>query len=173
MSHLNIDWRKSKARKIIIGDLQDGVLPLDENELSAGEAWQVLYCHIAEFAKVPFTQFRDRLRDHRAQFQRALNRAVDEEAAMMRDRQLHPRQTHNIHGEPVFDMSDAKAFLREDVENGLHHIMSAVDLRESRPVYQIFKLEKFRERISQEVRRQKFINYLEEKRAKNRMRTPI
>jgi ribosomal protein S21 len=39
-------------------------------------------------------------------------------------------------------------------------------LQESRPEYKGFKRDKFKDRIHQEVRRQKFINYLDSKRSK-------
>ena len=62
-----IDWRKSKAREIIIDDLETGLLPVDAGELSAREAWEICYVHKAEFVDVAFSQFEKRLKDHRDQ----------------------------------------------------------------------------------------------------------
>ena len=63
-------------------------------------------------------------------------------------------------------MSPAKLLLREDVKNKLHTVMTPSELRESRIEYKLFKLEKFEERsIFQAIRLQKYLFYLEMKRA--------
>ena len=87
---------------------------------------------------------------------------------MIRDREIHPRQTHNHRGEPVFDMDQAKDELREDVKNGVHLKMTPEELWSSKDVYQKFDKDIFRPRIYQEVRRAKMINYMEEKRVERR-----
>jgi hypothetical protein len=151
------NWRNSKARLIVIHDLEENFLPLDENEMSAKEAWDMVYQHIAEFATVPFLQFKGHLKDHRKQVRERLANSLTEEMALAHDRRLHPRQTHNHRGEPVFDLSPAKECLREDVKNKLH---LTSNFQETRPEYKGFKTKKFNDRIHQEVRRQKFMNYL-------------
>jgi hypothetical protein len=163
---MTTSWRNSKARLIIIQDLEEKLLPLDENEMSAKEAWDTIYQYIAEFANVPFHQFKAHLNDHRKQVRARLEISFTEEMALAHDRLLHPRKTHNHRGEQVFDYSPAKQCLRDDVKNKVHTTMSALELQATRPEYQSFKPNKFRDRISQEVRRQKFLNYLELQRAK-------
>jgi hypothetical protein len=160
----NIEWRNSAAKLIIFMDLEEGLLPLDENKLSAQEAWDLVYKHILEFQKVPFAQFKARLKDHRAKVQTELNRACDDELAFAHDRRLHPRQMHNRRGELVFDMTPAKELLREDIKNKKHERMTRSSLQASRQEYQPFKPKHFKERIYQEVRYQKFLNYLQMKR---------
>ncbi len=59
-----IKWKKSRAKIIILGDLQTGILPIDPGEMSAAEAWEVCYRNMAEFNDVVFSQFEERLRDH-------------------------------------------------------------------------------------------------------------
>ena len=44
-----------------------------------------------------------------------IQRSKKEEDFLARNRKLYPRTTHNERGEPVFDMSSAKALLRKDV----------------------------------------------------------
>ena len=51
-----------------------------------------------QFAKVPFEQFEARLRDHRDQAKENWLRSATEEMAMVRNRRLHPRKTHNDKG---------------------------------------------------------------------------
>jgi hypothetical protein len=159
-------WRNSKARLIIIQDLEEKLLPLNENEMSAKEAWDTIYQYTAEFANVPFHQFKAHLNNHRKQVRARLEISFTEEMALAHDQLLHPRKTHNHHGEQVFDHSPAKQCLRDDVKNKVHTTMSALELQATRPEYRGFKPNKFRDRISQEVRQQKFLHYLELQRTK-------
>jgi hypothetical protein len=148
-------------------DLISGVLPVDTNELSAEEAWEICYQHMVEFITpepVIFSQFKERLRDHRKQVGANVIRAGVESAALARDRLLFPRQIENNRGEPVFDLHPAKLLLRGDVTEGRHREMSPKQLQNSREEYQGFTAKKFKHRIYQEVRRQKFINYLNQRR---------
>jgi hypothetical protein len=164
----NIEWRNSAAKLIIFMDLEEGLLPVDENKLSAQDAWDLVYKHIREFQNVPFAQFKARLKDHRAKVQTELNRACDDELAFAHDRRLHPRQTHNRRGELVFDMTPAKELLREDIKNKKHEGMTPLSFQASRQEYYQFKPRQFKERIYQEVRYQKFLNYLQMKRDKEK-----
>ena len=80
------------------------------------EAWG-FYSLLPEFVaeEVVFSQFKSRLRDHRKQVKARRYQSERERQALEHDRQLYPRQKHNDRGEPVFDLSEAKKFLREDV----------------------------------------------------------
>jgi hypothetical protein len=159
-------WRNSKARLILISDLETHVLPLHDKETPAEVAWNQVYKLLPAFADVPFAKFEAHLKAHRQQVSKRHENSLAEEMALAHDRQLHPRKTHNHRGEPVFDLSPAKYFLREDVKNKLHTTMSSLKLQESRPEYVDFKRRKFKDRVYQEVRRQKFYHYLELQRAK-------
>jgi hypothetical protein len=118
---MTTSWCNSKARQIIIQDLEEQLLPLGENEMSAKEAWDTVYQqYIAEFANVSFLEFNAHLKDHRKQVRERLEISLKEEIALAHNRRLHPRQTHNHCGEPVFDLSPAKQCLRDDVKNKLH-----------------------------------------------------
>lgn len=153
------------AKKIVMYDLQNGILSLDENETSTARAWQ-FYRQLAEFKDVPEEQFRDRLKDHRQQINKLQDRAAEEEALFLRDRELHPRQTQNNRGELVFDLSEAKELLREDVAKKRHENMTPSELRASRDEYRPFTNTVFKQRIYQEIRYQKYIYYLNQKREK-------
>jgi hypothetical protein len=157
----NVNWRDGIQRMILLYDLQQGILPVDAEEVTAEEAFFDVYRHMNEFAQVPFRQFSDRLRDHRVQVQRMFNRSSQEEIALDHDWRLHPRQTHNHRGEPVFDMSEAKEKLRTDVENNVHTTMKPGELQKRFPEYAPFKKNTFKHRIYQEVRRKKFMFYLD------------
>jgi hypothetical protein len=92
---------------------------------------------------------------------------ISRQLSMTVSSQLLPRDRHNERGELVFDMHPAKLLLREDVKNGVHRRMTPDYMhRSTRPEYKLFKGEIFRHRIYQEVRLQKYFNYLELKRTK-------
>ena len=164
----NIDWRHSEAKEIILSDLETGLLPLEASDVSAREAWDLVYSHLPAFITpaVPYSQFVNRLRDHRRQVKRAKQRSLRELQVLRQERQLFPRETHNQRGEPVFDLSPAKPLLRDDIKMKRHEGMTPSEFQQTRPEYKQFKKTKFKFRIYQEIRRQKFVNYLESKQAK-------
>jgi hypothetical protein len=161
-----IDWRNSDARQIILCDLESGYLPLDEEELSAEEAWETVYKYMDKFADVPFFQFKEKLADHRAQAQKYHLTSLRDEGALLHDRMLYPQSTHNARGERVFAVSPALSLLRQDIEAGLHERMSSAQLYHHRPEYAAFVQSIFYHRIYQEIRRQKYVNYCKQKKGK-------
>ena len=159
-----IDWRNSQAKKVIIEDLEDGLLPADETTVSTEQAWDV-YKNLPEFKDVCFKQFKERLADHRQAFKKKVEASIREEDAYQHDCHLHPRnETHDRRGKPIFDRSPAKDLLRSDIKNGAYPLLSPMQLWNSRPEYKLFDLKIFRQRIYQEIRRNKFINWCEMKR---------
>jgi hypothetical protein len=83
---------------------------------------------MAEFVPVVFSQFKERLRDHRKQVGADITQAARELEYLAHDRSLFPRQTENHRGEPVFDLSAARLFLRADVAEGKHHQLTPSQL---------------------------------------------
>lgn len=161
-----IDWRWSIARQIILDDLNNEILPLDESELSAFEAWDLHYSHLVEFRDVVFSQFEARLADHRAQIKHKGNHITRQMQALNLDRSLHPERTHNRKGELVFYTSRAFPKLIQDVAGELHLTMTWPQLWHSRPeYYEDWKYEVFQGRVRQEIARQKFVYHCEVKRA--------
>jgi hypothetical protein len=161
-----INWFHSEAKKIIMADLEEGILDVDAP--SAKTAWDECYSKMAEFVNVPFEQFDKRLKDHRDQYQLLLNKASMEEVLYQRDKLMHDRQDRNNRGELVFDLHPAKLLLREDVENGEHKKMTPSDFQATHLEYKLFKPKKFKEHIYQEVRRKKYLFHLELKRVQGR-----
>ena len=164
-----IDWRNSEAKDILVSDLEAGILSLHAQDVSAEEAWITVYGRIGEFKDVPFRQFKARLQDHRGAVQMRFNQSTRDQLAFEHDRLLYPRQTHNHRGEPVFDKSAAQKLLRQDVKNNLHQNVTAKQLQAARPEYAPFDLDIFQHRIYQEERLQKFVYYMETKRAKKEL----
>lgn len=171
---LFIKWATSKVRQIILDDLLEGILPLTEAECSTEQAWAT-YSQDPEFTGVVFDQFKDRLKGHRAQITTKRRQTARELQAWEHDK-LCPRKTHNERGEPAFDLHPAKALLQEDVRMKLNTQMVPSQLQATRPEYRAFKKHVFKQRVYQEVRRQKFVFYLNiaraEKLRKQRGRNP-
>ena len=70
-----IDWRKSQAKKVIITDLEDGVLPADETTVSSEQAWDV-YKNLPVFRDICFKQFKEHLVDHHWVFKKKLEDSI-------------------------------------------------------------------------------------------------
>jgi len=118
------------------------------------------------YANVAFEQFKDRLRDHRKQVNENKIRAAKDLKALAHDRCLFPRRLVNDRGQLVFDLHPAKLLLRADVIAGKHLRMTPRELQMTSVSYQMFEPDIFRQRIYQEVRYSKFVNYLKERRTK-------
>lgn len=155
----NINWRNSAAKQTLMDDLETGVLSLYAEECSVEAAWQK-YKTLPEFKPVPFEQFKRQLKAHRKQVLCRKERLGHEEAAMAQFREKNPRKTHNNRFEPVFDMMPGKKLLRQDVKDGLHEQLGLKNFRKSRDEYKVLTPQKFKERVYQEIRRQKYLNYL-------------
>ena len=148
-------------------DLQKGG-PLYQRENIPADDIFKWYKLFPAFKDVVFDQFKDRLAGHRKQAAKEQFRALQEEQYWIHDRELYPRQPKNERGELVFDMTPAKMLLRDDIRNKLHlkKYKTSRSLQKSRPEYQLFKPEKFKDRLYQEIRYQKYIHYLDVKRKK-------
>lgn len=159
-----IDWKKSDAKAILLKDLNDGVLPLEESEVSAKEAWTSCYVNLREFGNVEFEQFKRQLAAHRKQVKAKKRAANTQETAFQHDRQLYPERQAYSNGRRIFRMSSAQTLLEDDIKNKRHRGLKPSAFRATRPEYTEWELNIFRQRIYQEERRQKFINYLNWKR---------
>jgi len=167
-----INWRPSAARQVILDDLAEGRLPLDDDVVTAEEAWEEMYFVLPEFQNVIFSQFKARLKDHRKQVRRRTN-AVDLFLIAFRHDQELQRQgylagggRYDRHGQPIFDRSTAKPLLKQDVIDELHKEMTPEELHDSRDEFKEWPLETFKRRLRQEIATQKWHYYLEWKRAK-------
>ena len=166
-----IHWPHSRPRAMILEDLEPGGWLDGQDDLLPLEIFQ-FYKLFPEFEKVVFDQFEKRLKDHRQQASRDKSTAARDAMAVGNDRDLNPRQHIDTKGRLVFDVHPAKLLLRQDVKDKLNENMSALELQLMRHEYQLFGLDHFRRRIYQEVRRQKFIFYLNLKRTKDAAAPP-
>ncbi|CAB9522901.1 hypothetical protein SEMRO_1355_G265550.1 [Seminavis robusta] len=164
-----VKWVTHPAKEIFDEDVEPGGWLYDQDDLDARLVWKTYKSKQEEFEDVSFEQFEPIYIKAMQRAAKRRSRSKQEEEWMKHDRRLHPRQTHNHRGEPVFDMDvAAKEQLREDVEKKLYKKMKPMELHAMREVYHKYKLGIFRQRIYQEKRRQKFNRYLEKKRTEKR-----
>jgi hypothetical protein len=166
-----VKWRKCPGRGILLEDLEPGSLLEDQQHRPAEALWR-FYKTLPEFAGVPFAQFKKQLDKYVKNVGYGKEMAERDAKALRHDRAVHPRRSRNQRGELVFDMHVAKDLLQRDVKDGKHLTMKPSALRRTRPAYMEFSQTVFRHRIYQEVRRNKFLHYLDLKRAKLRPAPP-
>lgn len=99
--------------------------------------------------------FANNLHNLRAQLTREQDRANDDHAIFLHDRQVHPRKLHAPQGYPRWDLHPAKNLLKSDmdsIEKEERPKATPMELRMSRPEYLEFPLDVFRNHIHQEYR---------------------
>lgn len=160
-----ITWRSSAARGILLRDLlPDGALHgMDDVDPKVVFRY---YKRFPEFENVVLSQFTARLQDHRKQNSALRALAARDEKATLKDRTRLPRDARNDRGKLVFDLHPAKELLRRDVENRVHKHFKPRFIHQARREYKVFDYQVFKHRIYQEVRRQKFLRYLDSQRRK-------
>ena len=171
-SKVFVDWRCCKARGIILRDLEPGGYMIEMDHVSAEDLFD-WYKKMPEFEDVVFQQFKERLADHRKQSAPNREMARRDKEACRKDRGIFPRNTRNSRSELCFDVHPAKKLLQMDVAKGVHKRLTPSKLRRTRPAYMEFKYRIFKHRIYQEERRSKFLNYLEQKREKERPKSSL
>ena len=161
-----IKWRTCKFKAIILNDLVDGRLPIDNKLMTAESAWELHYKNLSVVLeeKVLFDQFKERLQDHRKQMGKNATRAASDKIAARRSRKLFCRKERNKRNELVFCIHPANKLLRADIEAGHDLGKSPIEFQSSRKEYQEFSARKFKHRIYQEIKYQKFMKHLEERR---------
>ncbi|KAL7559697.1 hypothetical protein ACA910_017600 [Epithemia clementina (nom. ined.)] len=87
-----IDWRNSKARAIIIGDIEPGGM-LEGLDSGKPEIFLEFYKNymLEMFVGVVLDQFKARLADHQKQAGKGLEQAKRDKEAYSIDRLVHPR----------------------------------------------------------------------------------
>lgn len=159
----DVAWEKHPAREVLKQGFISGEIPLSYNKpVGPGpRAIHEMYKDLDAFKGMPYSSaFARRLRGLRDIMRAKVTRKDQDQEAFDIFRQNHPKQTHNLLGEPRWEGSDAELSLKQDVEANRHVGVSPSVLHLSRPEYQVFTLKKFRGHINQEVRLRKLHNYL-------------
>jgi hypothetical protein len=77
----------------------------------------------------------------------------EEEEAFRKDQRCGyvNTQSHNHQGELIFDLSPIKELIREDVQDGKHEGLTALQFQGTWPEYNKIRPEKFKHRLYQEI----------------------
>ena len=118
--------------------------------------------------KVQFPQFKANLKGHRAQIAKQRAQVIFDHAAAIYSRTLFSRKERNDQGEPIFDLHQAKIFLRADVKARIHIGKTPAEFQRTRKEYQEFNADIFKHRIYQEMKYVKFCNHIEIPRSKGK-----
>ena len=164
-----VKWRNHPAREIILQDLNYGGWLYDElkqvEDLNLALVFAIYNHKDPEiFHALDFSQFKARMEDYTKKNKERRDHSKLEHAWMLHDRQLYPRQLKNRRDELVFDLNPAKLLLRKDIAAGVHAEMTPSQFQGTRAEYQEFDRDIFRQRIYQEERYQKYLNFLGDKR---------
>ena len=164
-----VKWRNHPAREIILQDLNYGGWLYDElkqvEELNLALVFAIYnHKHPEIFHELDFSQFKARMEDYTKKNKERRDHSKLEHAWMLHDRQLYPQQLKNRRDELVFDLNPAKLLLRKDIAAGVHAEMTPSQFQGTRAEYQEFDRDIFRQRIYQEERYQKYLNFLGDKR---------
>ena len=141
--------KKNPARHQLKWDIADGIIPADMTDEDAKQV-RSLYEYMNN------DKFKSRLKSMRKAVDDAKERAEKDAAALLHDRLIYPRPTHNHRGEPQWADHEASTLLELDVSNGAHEGKSPYELWMTRLQYQEFLLETFRGHLYQEGQTQKW-----------------
>ena len=106
-----VDWKKLKAKKILMEDLENEVLPLSEEEMLAANCWKT-HQQFSEFGEIQFNCFEERLAGHRQVVEHQKTVLHCDEEFFLHDQMLCPQKTTNQRVEPKFHLSPACALLK-------------------------------------------------------------
>lgn len=162
MDEEDIEWKKSKAKKLLFVDLSDGTIPLDAKDMPP----QTVYLQRPEFSEIQYERFRTNLNDMRKNIRAKKTHAASDSVALAHDRAIHPKKPLNHRGEPRWEGSEAERLLKVDIDNGMNEGQTPSELWKSREEYQYYPLTVFRKHVHQEVKLRKFIAHRRAKKQK-------
>ena len=166
-----IDCKKCAAKEVILDDLKTGRLPRDAKKMSAEKAYK-FYKKLPKFKKVCFSQFEERLADHRKQVSKQWMLAQADEEAFERDKRrgyLANTKTHTDRGDLIIYLDKVQDLIRQDIQDGKHIGLKPSEFQATRREYSKIKKQKFKECLYQAIKRKKFIFHCElDRKAKGR-----
>lgn len=159
-----ISWAKSKARALLYNDITCGNVPLNQKEDGRRMKLIDIYNLRPEFQEYSYKKFSSRVSSLRRTIRNAYDRASWDQEAFTNFVSNHQPAFFSHKGYIQWQGSDAQRCLKEDLEAGLHESMEKKELYKSRPeYYENFPLSQFRDKLSQETKTAKYLNYLKQK----------
>lgn len=153
-------------------DLENGVIPLEDDVITAEIAWDTIYRHVPEIIeeKVVYEQFGPALKRHRSAVGKKQRHFKVQMDALEHDTQFMHHDTHDRRGVKKFHGTHAHELLKQDIRDEKHIEMGAEGLYWWREEYwdedETWDLAFFKRRVRQEAATQKFNHFMEIKRVK-------
>jgi hypothetical protein len=147
------DWVNSDAKKLMVQDMLDGLVPVDKKIKDVKKLYDELYAHQPEFNNFPFDH--TRYADQIARLQtnvRCLKWGASYDKELLEEaRQKFPKQTLDPTGKILWDGSKADHYLDLDMAEGKHLVegFKPSELRKTRECYMLFSPQRFSKRIDQ------------------------
>ena len=163
-------WKNSKAKALLKEDFVEGLLPLEEEDMTPQE----VFMSRPEYSTTDWKLFPARMRGLRTAVKSRLKDAADDAADLAHDRLLYPESEFEIEGNYKWHGSAAETLLKEDanqiVQDGKrNHIdVKPLKLWSTRIECQIFHPYKFANHFYQAFKRIKFDNFVEGEKEKLR-----
>lgn len=133
------------------------------------EAWDNWYSKnetVVVVERVTKAQFLANFPENKKQMTAKKKKSMADYESMRHHLHINPQKKHNAKGELIFSAHPAQKLLRQDIKNSVHEGKTPHALRLTRPEYQQFSIQVFRQRIYQEIRRAKFVNHMNQERLK-------
>ena len=148
------DWGSSDAKKLIIQDMLDGLVPVREKVRDIEKLFNELYAHQPEFKDFPFDKerYKDRIERLQTNVRRTQWGAQYDKDMLAEARKIFPKQSHGPTGVINWKDSEADHFLELDMQADLHKHMKPSELWATRACYKHFSLKRFTKRIDQSKR---------------------
>ena len=130
-------WRTSNAKRLLVQDMMDGLVPVAERILSYKKLYEEFYADAPEFQEWPYDhRFSARVRTLQNSVNLLGAAARDDATALAHDRLVHPEPgTHAENGLLLWANSEADCWLRVDINAEKHLEMTNEDLFASRQCY--------------------------------------
>jgi hypothetical protein len=131
------------------------ILQCQQTKASQKHLGVTVRLNVSLFKQFKYANFRTNLNNLRKDFIDRRKRSAFDEAALKNDRQLVQRGTQTHRGYPFWPETEASKLLEIDLKEGKHRQMKPAALYTTRPEYQVFPLDVFRDHVHQELRSQR------------------
>jgi len=153
-----VDWKKHPAKKFLVAAFEKGVISVGCSETMGPKGVWENYCvNHKSFAEMNYdADFTRRLKSIETNYAKRAKRKIDDQKAFDIFRANNP-----INWEGRWAGIECQKVFKQDISSGKYlEFKTPKAFYESRPLYQEFPLQKFRDHIYQELRLKKFNNYV-------------
>lgn len=153
-----IKWRHSRARALLYNDIEKGIIEFDDDgepEISLKE----IYAMRPEYCDYFYSNFDRRLKSLRGIFEKQINRAEDDVAALENYMNNHTVSLVTWKGLIQWQGSEAQEYVIQAIEEGIHKEIGYRALYDKRKEYfEYFDYPTFKDKVRQEVKTKKALH---------------